>query len=51
LALCLRHGSQALGAEQVNAGLVMAEITFEADEDNGRGGEKVKDFGVPLGTC
>ena len=48
LALLLRDRRQALGFEEIDAGAFGAEVGFQANEDEGRGGAEVEDFGVPL---
>lgn len=47
-ALLCRHGRQALGFEHFDARLFVAQVGFEAHEDEGRVGAEVEDFGVPL---
>ena len=48
LALFRGDGRETLGFEEVDAGAFGAEVGFEADEDEGGGGAKVEDFGIPL---
>jgi hypothetical protein len=48
LSLCLCYGRETLRAQEVDAGLVVAKIRFQADQNYGHVGEEVQDFGVPL---
>jgi hypothetical protein len=50
LALLGRHGSQALGAQQFDAGALVAEVGLAADQHERGLGAEVEDFGVPLPT-
>jgi hypothetical protein len=43
-----RDWRQALGLEQLDAGLVLAEVGLETAEDDGGRRAEVKDLGVPL---
>lgn len=47
-ALFCCDGCEALGLEHVDAGLLVAQVGLEADEDEGRVRTEVQDFGVPL---
>ena len=51
LALVCRDWSQSLGLEEVNAGALVAQVRFEAEEDDGRGWAEMEHFGVPLNLC
>lgn len=49
-ALLRRDGGEPLCLEHVDARLLVAQVGFEADEDERCVGAKVKDFGVPLSS-
>ena len=48
--LFLGDRCQALGLEEIDTGAFVAEVGFQADEDEGGGRAEVEDFGVPLHT-
>ena len=48
--LFLRDWCQTLSLEEIDAGAFVAEIGFQADEDEGRGGAEVEYLGIPLQT-
>lgn len=48
LALFGCHGCQALDFEEVDAGAVVAQVGFEANEDERGCGAEMEDFGIPL---
>ena len=48
LALFGRHGCQALGFEQVDAGAIVAQVGFQANEDERGCGAEMENFGIPL---
>lgn len=50
-ALLRGDGREALGAKELDAGTLCAQVGFEAYEDQGSVGAEVQDFRIPLGSC